>query len=48
MQHVDRNTNPSQIQNGPIQYGRTPIYMTCPGCHSQIRTSIKSSPAKIA
>nr|XP_040577505.1 lipopolysaccharide-induced tumor necrosis factor-alpha factor homolog isoform X1 [Lepeophtheirus salmonis] len=42
------NTKPSQTQNGPIHYGRTPIYMTCPGCHSQIRTSIISSPASIA
>ncbi|CAB4056843.1 LITAF [Lepeophtheirus salmonis] len=37
-----------KTQNGPIHYGRTPIYMTCPGCQSQIRTSIRSSPASIA
>lgn len=36
------------IVQGPINYGKNPMTMTCPHCQSSIQTAIKSEPGVLA
>jgi len=36
------------VVQGPINYGKHPMSMTCPHCQAQVQTSIRSEPGPLA